>query len=146
ANGHIGLAGYFIGTVDFGNGTPLTSTGLDIFLAQYNAADGSTVWAKGFGGMSSDVGLGVAIDNSGNTLVTGYFQGSVDFGGGPIAGGGALDIFLAKYGSTATKTNTTTTLASSVNPATFGQTMTLTATVSPSVATGTVTFLDGATP
>src|SRR5438477_9050045 len=45
--------------------------------------------------------------------------------------------------------NTTTTLASSVNPSTFGQSTTLTATVAklngPTTPTGTVTFLDGAT-
>jgi uncharacterized protein (TIGR03437 family) len=38
----------------------------------------------------------------------------------------------------------TTTLTSSPNPSTFGQSVTLTATVSPTAATGTVTFYDGA--
>jgi RHS repeat-associated protein len=45
----------------------------------------------------------------------------------------------------APKTSTTTTLASSVNPAYVGQGVTVTATVSPSAATGTVTFKDGST-
>src|SRR5207244_1706039 len=36
-------------------------------------------------------------------------------------------------------------LASSPNPSTFGQSVALTATVSPSAATGTVTFKDGST-
>jgi hypothetical protein len=40
---------------------------------------------------------------------------------------------------------TTTTLTSSVNPSAFGQNVTLTATVSPSFATGSVTFFDGTT-
>jgi hypothetical protein len=40
--------------------------------------------------------------------------------------------------------NTTTTLKSSVNPSVTGQTVTFTATVSPSSATGTVQFFDGA--
>ena len=39
----------------------------------------------------------------------------------------------------------TTSLASSANPSIFGQSVTFTATVSPSAATGTVTFLDGST-
>jgi len=39
--------------------------------------------------------------------------------------------------------STTTTLASSVNPSTSGQSVTFTATVSPSGATGTVAFFDG---
>jgi Big-like domain-containing protein len=40
---------------------------------------------------------------------------------------------------------TATTLGSSPNPSTFGESVTLTATVSPSAATGTVTFSDGST-
>jgi hypothetical protein len=40
---------------------------------------------------------------------------------------------------------TTTTLVSSANPSTFGLSLTLTATVSPSAATGSVTFYDGTT-
>jgi hypothetical protein len=42
-------------------------------------------------------------------------------------------------------TATTTTLASSVNPSAYGQSVTLTATVSPSTATGVVTYYDGVT-
>ena len=45
----------------------------------------------------------------------------------------------------AAATSTTTGLASSANPATYGQAITLTATVSPSAATGKVTFYDGVT-
>jgi Bacterial Ig-like domain (group 3)/FG-GAP-like repeat/Beta-propeller repeat/FG-GAP repeat len=40
---------------------------------------------------------------------------------------------------------TTTTVVSSLNPATLGQTVTFTATVAPASATGTVTFYDGVT-
>src|SRR5262249_9633578 len=39
----------------------------------------------------------------------------------------------------------TTSLTSSANPSTFGQSVTFTATVSPATASGTVTFLDGGT-
>jgi hypothetical protein len=41
--------------------------------------------------------------------------------------------------------NTTTNLTASANPATFGQAVTFTATVSCCIATGTVTFFDGST-
>jgi len=44
---------------------------------------------------------------------------------------------------TVNKGNTTTTLASSLNPSTFGQPVNLTARVSPAAATGTVTFKEG---
>jgi len=43
------------------------------------------------------------------------------------------------------KINTITTLTSSPNPSNNGQTVTFTATVSPSAASGTVQFFDGAT-
>jgi hypothetical protein len=46
---------------------------------------------------------------------------------------------------TVNKVVTTTTVISSLNPSTVGASVTLTATVSPSAATGTVQFLDGAT-
>jgi hypothetical protein len=43
------------------------------------------------------------------------------------------------------KANTTTTLTSSLNPSTYQTSVTITATISPTAATGTVTFYDGAT-
>jgi hypothetical protein len=43
------------------------------------------------------------------------------------------------------KTNTTTTVASSLNPSTYQASVTFTATVSPADATGTVTFKNGST-
>jgi Bacterial Ig-like domain (group 3)/Bacterial Ig-like domain (group 2) len=46
---------------------------------------------------------------------------------------------------TINKANTTVALASSKNPSTYGSTVTFTATISPSSATGTVTFKDGTT-
>ena len=39
-------------------------------------------------------------DSSGNIIVTGYFQGNVDFGGGTVSSLGGQDIFVAKYSST----------------------------------------------
>ncbi len=50
-----------------------------------------------------------------------------------------------KVMASTTASNTTTTINSAPNPATYGQTVSLTATVSPGSATGTVTFMDGAT-
>jgi Bacterial Ig-like domain (group 3) len=46
---------------------------------------------------------------------------------------------------TVNQTNTSVTLSSSLNPSTFGQTVTLTATVTPATATGSVQFTDGST-
>jgi hypothetical protein len=56
----------------------------------------------------------------------------------------SVGVFLgafAAYGATAS----TTTLQTSINPSNLSQTVTLTATVSPSAASGKVTFFDGVT-
>ncbi|MFH1028176.1 MAG: Ig-like domain repeat protein, partial [Pseudomonadota bacterium] len=50
-----------------------------------------------------------------------------------------------KVMASATAGDTVTTINSAPNPASYGQTVTLTATVSPGSAAGTVTFMDGAT-
>jgi hypothetical protein len=54
-------------------------------------------------------------------------------------------LFLCVGQVVVAKTNTTTTLTSSLNPSTYQTSVTFTATLSPSAATGTVTFKDGAT-
>ncbi len=51
----------------------------------------------------------------------------------------------AALSQTVNKTVSSVTLASSVNPSTYGQSATLSATVSPTSATGTIQFLDGST-
>jgi hypothetical protein len=104
-SGNVLLTGYFSGTVDFdpGAGTAnLTSAGgNDIFLAKYNAS-GSYVWAKAMGGTGTDQGLSLALDGSGNVLLTGYFRNTVDFNpsttvAADLMSTGNDDIFLAKY-------------------------------------------------
>src|SRR5262249_23111712 len=65
--------------------------------------------------------------------------------GGDANDNGSTSAILTQTVNPAAKTNTTTGLTSNANPSSLGQTVTFTATVSPSAATGTVTFLDGAT-
>lgn len=96
ADGAVAVVGYFWGTADFGGG-PMVSVGdSDIFVACYDAG-GYPLWSKRLGGTSGDVGFGVFIQDDGSVLVTGYFAGSVDFGGGALVSNGGIDIFLAKY-------------------------------------------------
>jgi hypothetical protein len=58
-------------------------------------------WTKTMGGTVDDMGYSVAVDQSGNVYVTGYFYGTVDFD--PGAGtdyrtsAGSSDIFLTKF-------------------------------------------------
>jgi hypothetical protein len=92
------LTGYFYGSVDFGGGALLSAVFSDIFLAKFDPA-GNHLWSKRFGDADFQIGLGVAADGSGNVLLTGWFDGSVDFGGTPMSASGAADIFLAKFNS-----------------------------------------------
>jgi len=80
--GNVYITGYFTGTVDFDPGvgtTESTSNGnTDIFVSKFDAND-AFVWVQTFGSTDADEGLDIAVDPSGNVLVTGYFMETVDF-------------------------------------------------------------------
>ena len=69
---------------------------LDIFVAKFNPTNGSHLWSKRFGDSNNDIAWGVAVDGGGNAVVTGYFRGSVNFGGGNLTSAGSNDVFVAK--------------------------------------------------
>jgi hypothetical protein len=103
-SGNVLLTGYFSGTADFDPSAVaanLTSAGgSDIFLAKYDAS-GNYVWAKSIGGTDADRGLSLALEGSGNVLLTGFFNGTTDFDPGAgtanLTGAGGSDIFISKY-------------------------------------------------
>lgn len=96
ANGHVIVVGDFSGTIDFG-GTPLTSAGgLDVFVAAFDQ-NGAPLWSKRFGDASDQTARAVAIDSTGSILVTGDFEGVIDFGGGKLTSAGKTDVFLARF-------------------------------------------------
>ncbi|HTN86894.1 MAG TPA: hypothetical protein VL242_24520 [Sorangium sp.] len=93
ASGSVVLAGsfgdYFTETIDLGGG-PLTTAGHeDIFVAKLDA-DGEHLWSKRFGDAAIQRAYGVAVDGSGDVVVSGTFQGTVDFGGGPLVSSGGF--------------------------------------------------------
>lgn len=91
--GNVLVTGAFSNMVDFGSG-PLVSAGpFDVFVLSLRS-NGSLGWARRFGGGSADFANDVATDTTGNVRVTGFFGGSVDFGGGPIASAGGNDVFV----------------------------------------------------
>ncbi|MDH5559403.1 MAG: Ig-like domain-containing protein [Deltaproteobacteria bacterium] len=81
------ITGYTTGDLGMGN------SGLkDIFLAKFNDS-GLQSWVRTLGSAQDDVGLGVAVDSSGDVYVAGYTDGALD---GNSSNGGR-DIFLTKY-------------------------------------------------
>lgn len=92
---NIVLIGKFEGSVDFGGGALSATGSSDVFVAKLAPA-GTHLWSKSFGGPRADYGRGVAVDGSGNVLVSGYFQQSINFGGSALAAQGDYDVFVAK--------------------------------------------------
>lgn len=90
------LAGELLGAMDFGGGVLTSAGSQDAFLARFNG-DGSHLWSKRFGDGELQTARGVAVDASGNILLTGCLQGSTDFGGGPLTSAGLNDVFVARF-------------------------------------------------
>jgi len=110
ADGSALVAGYFNGTVTFGDGETnemaLTPVGdWDIFVAKYDP-DGLLDWATSAGGADFDIAYGIAALADGSALVTGSFDVAATFGAdetnetalSALAGG--RDIFVAQYSPT----------------------------------------------
>jgi hypothetical protein len=103
-SGDVVVTGSFQNTVTFGGG-PLTSAGQgDIFIAKYSGATGAHLWSKRFGSIMADQGTDVAVDSSGNIVLTGLFTGAVDFGTGPLAPvyDTVGNVFVAKFSASGT--------------------------------------------
>jgi len=98
ANGNSYVTGYFYNSATFGT-TTLTSSGYaDIFVAKLDSS-GNWLWAKQAGGASFDYGYGIAVDDNGNSYITGVFEEIATFGTTTLTSSGYEDIFVAKLDS-----------------------------------------------
>lgn len=101
-SGNVYVLGRFYGTADFDPGldvSNLTSNGsFDVFIVKLNS-NGEFLWAKSYGNSSDDQPHAVAVDGSGKVYITGWFQQTVDFGGGAVASSGGTDAYLLKLSS-----------------------------------------------
>lgn len=90
------MTGRFTGIMTFGGNMLVSPVGHDIFVAKFDT-DGTHVYSRRFGDASVyQEGFDVAVDAAGNAFVTGYFDGSINFGGDGFTSGGLTDIFLVK--------------------------------------------------
>ncbi len=111
SSGNVYVTGCFSGTVnfglDFGTTDIKTFAGyLDIYVTKINT-NGTYGWTKIIGGTGRDIGNAITTDSSGNVYVTGYFQGTVnfglDFGTTDIkTSAGVEDIFITKINANGT--------------------------------------------
>ena len=101
ANGDVIVAGRFTGTAGFG-GTSLVASGpSDMVIAKYSGANGAHLWSKRYGDVYDDAASAVTTDGANNVYFTGYFRGSVNFGGGmlTVPYTNDLDVFVTKLTS-----------------------------------------------
>ncbi|MBK7854740.1 MAG: hypothetical protein IPJ79_07355 [Bacteroidetes bacterium] len=99
------VTGCFVNTTDFDPSASvanLTAAGFtDIFLAKYDL-NGNYQWAINMGGVDIDISNAIAIDNLGNSYITGYFKDTIaDFDPGTgvanVTSHGVYNIFCGKY-------------------------------------------------
>ena len=94
--GNAYVTGRFRGTATFGSHT-LTSNGYnDVFAAKLDPS-GNWLWAVNAGGMSSDWGVGIAVDDFGHACVTGTFHYTATFGSHTLTARYS-EIFVARLG------------------------------------------------
>jgi hypothetical protein len=97
--GNCYATGSFSSTAEFGEFTLSSSDGSDIFVAKLDS-NGSFIWVAQAGGTSNDSSGSIAIDNNGNSYITGNFYGDAVFGATTLANiGTSADIFIAKVDS-----------------------------------------------
>ena len=103
SSGNSYITGQYFGChMNFGEVTmTFTGGGVEMFVLKLNS-DGVSQWAYSAGGETADNGVDAAVDSSGNVYVTGFFQGTANFGSGNITSAGSTDIYVLKLNSSGT--------------------------------------------
>ena len=102
-NNFIYTTGYFCNNRDISGPYNLASSGtFNMFVGKHNISNGSVVWGRTLSGTGSEYGNGIALDASGNPIVTGTFNFHIDAPGSRVVSRmiltrGAEDIFVTKF-------------------------------------------------
>ncbi|MSP24612.1 MAG: hypothetical protein EXR75_05495 [Myxococcales bacterium] len=97
--GSLVVGGQFVGKLALPGVDPLESSGgVDFFLVRFDPSK-KVVYSKSFGdGQGVQSSLRVSAHLYGNVAIAGFFEGRIDFGGGPIESSQGSDIVVAKFG------------------------------------------------
>ncbi|MBC7383100.1 MAG: T9SS type A sorting domain-containing protein [Bacteroidia bacterium] len=105
-NGDIFVVGTFGGVASFDSQTLTSAGNLDVFTAIYTNT-GVLNQAQKFGGPLDDAAKGIYAMTPSNSYITGYFNGTANFGGfdvkariGSSSNGGDWDLFVHNLGAT----------------------------------------------
>jgi gliding motility-associated-like protein len=103
ATGHLYMAGSFsYSDITFGTTTLINAGSSDLFLVKYDL-NGNVIWAKSYGGNSSDGAMAVKTDPNGNVYLAGSFSSSsISFGSISLAntnnnGMYSYDFYIVKF-------------------------------------------------
>jgi len=94
AAGDIYIAGTVSGSAMFGPYPVGGFGGLDVFVAKLHNSDGSVAWAKSFGSTGDDTAADIAINESGQLIVSANIAGPIVAGGPSF---GDVDAALVSY-------------------------------------------------
>jgi hypothetical protein len=94
-NGNCYVTGNFSDAATFGSYSLTSSGNLDIYVAKIDQ-NGNWLRITQAGGISSDTGTSIAIDDNENCYVTGYFNDTAMFGSYSLTSNGDSDIFVGK--------------------------------------------------
>lgn len=89
------ITGAFGGTIDFGTGILESAGEDDVFVAKLDS-NGEPRWGKRVGGAGDHIGAAVAVDGSGNVVLSDVFAGRLDSGAEPLKSKGELNLFVAR--------------------------------------------------
>lgn len=99
AQNNIFITGFFSDRCYFGSKTAISRGNNDVFIARYDTA-GNCIWVQTLGGSGLDKSLGIAVDSSGSSYITGffYYSASLSNSSAMLQGDGlSSDIYVAKY-------------------------------------------------
>lgn len=96
-NDFVVAGGSFVGRIGIGEGPALqNSGGTDLFIVRLDNA-GRSQWKRAFGNGLTQGGARVAAAPGGYSALVGYFEGTMDFGAGPLTASRGHDIVVANF-------------------------------------------------